>query len=79
MIAWITVAFVAIGLGLYLQNEIGLAIVGTGALGLITGLLAERKFGRILIVKKIDTRYIWLLGASPAFLAELPEWPGSKN
>lgn len=45
-----------------------------GALALGWGLFRSVKAARIVTAKRITGEFIWLKGAHPDFLAELPEW-----
>jgi hypothetical protein len=80
LIAWLGTSLAALLLGVFWKSLTisGYLAIG-GSLGLVFGYLVDRWFGRILTVKEINSRYVWLHGASPAFLAELPEWLGGKS
>jgi hypothetical protein len=74
---WFVVSLAALVTGLLISSVD--FFVMWGGIGLILGLAFDRLFGRVLVVKAMNTRYIKLRGASAAFLAELPEWPDKKR
>jgi hypothetical protein len=74
---WLAVSLAALVTGL-LWNSVDFFVIW-GGIGLLVGLVFERFFARMLIVKEINARYVKLRGAAPDFLAELPEWPGGKR
>lgn len=47
-----------------------------GGLVLLSGLAIGMRMSQVLGIKRIDARYIWLTKAHPAFLADLPDFPG---
>jgi hypothetical protein len=84
LIAW------GLGLGGFVSMFGGFALMdsqfeGLGVLLVIMmplGILAGALFGlyacRMVHPKKIDDSFIWLQGVCPAYLAELPAWPGPR-
>jgi hypothetical protein len=47
-----------------------------GLLVMLIGGITGGVIARNVSATKIDKDYVWLSGAHPDFLAELPEWPG---
>jgi hypothetical protein len=47
-----------------------------GVLALIVGLFVAVAGSQTLMVQRMEGNYIWLKGASPAYLDSLPEWRG---
>ena len=70
------VAFGMFGAGLFLEE---ITLLLAGVIGIVGGLAFDWFTARILVVKDLSDRYVWLKGASPEFLAELPEWPKPKH
>jgi hypothetical protein len=77
VVIFISLAAIVAGLAALTPYSTELAIGGFA--GLLFGFIFDRLFGRTLTAKEIDTRYVRARGASAAFLAELPEWPGGKK
>ncbi len=74
LLAGIGVVMVIAGISGDAETLIGLG--GLNLLGAITyGLLSAR----LVSVKKISDRFIWLKGVNPDYLARLPDWPGDAQ
>jgi hypothetical protein len=59
------------------QNEsLGALALGAGVLTLIGGLIMVIVVSNPASAAQIDDDYVWIKGAHPLFLAELPEWAG---
>ena len=63
------------GIGLALWNPLFLIGMFVGVLVLVAGLIGMvMQSGRVLQLKHIAGGKVWLTGASPQFLADLPSW-----
>lgn len=54
---------------------IGLIVMGLGALAFLIAIVLGRQWVEPVAAHSIDANYIWLRGACPEFLVDLPEWP----
>lgn len=64
---------------IYLQGtELFLASYGLGMLLVLAGIVYGRLVARLVRPKRIDDTHVWLAGAHPDYLAELPPWPGKR-
>jgi hypothetical protein len=58
------------------QSEPNGTHILVGVLALIVGLFVAAAGSQTLMVQRMEGNYIWLKGASPAYLNSLPEWRG---
>lgn len=79
-ITWIGIllSIVAIGAGIAAEDRLGSGapfVVLGGFIGLL-GFIIYGMYGcRLIVATKMDDRCIWIKGAHPNYLDQLPEWP----
>jgi hypothetical protein len=76
---WLAASLAALLTGILWKTSFSEYLMPIGGLSLVFGFVFDRLFGRVLVVKEINSRYIWLRGASPDFLATLPPWPSNRR
>jgi hypothetical protein len=58
------------------QSSVWVAVAG--GIAFLAGIIYGVVRGRLVFATKINKQYMWLGGCSHEFLAEFPEWTGSK-
>lgn len=74
-LSWILLLAVPASIGLLLANRIENALWMVPALLLIAA-VAVSMLSRIVHARKIDEKNVWVAGVCPAYVADLPVWPG---
>jgi hypothetical protein len=60
------------------ETSAGIWMSCLGILSILGGLLYGLNASTLMTAPRISTDYVWLRGAHPDFLAELPVWPGES-
>lgn len=77
LISWALVIFGLVGFGTGIANESGwIGLVG--GVAFFTGMIYAIVTTRMLAAKRIDKEHAWMTGCCPEFLADFPEWLGSR-